>query len=53
MSDEFDPFTEQDNFADAILATEEPDAWTLSELHDSADLGSLRSAWTSTNDATF
>jgi hypothetical protein len=44
---------DQFDFADAILTAEEPDAWTLDELDHSADLGSLRSAWTSTDEPNF
>jgi hypothetical protein len=53
MREQFAPFAEPSYLADAILTSEEPDAWTLDELHDSADLGSLRSAWTSTDDPIF
>jgi hypothetical protein len=38
---------------DAILAAEEPSAWTLDELESSADLGSLRSAWAGSDDPNF
>jgi hypothetical protein len=41
---------EQYDLADAILTAEETAAWTLDELDHSADLGSLRSAWTSADD---
>ena len=41
--------------ADAILAAGEPDAafaaWTLEELDDLADLGSVRSAFAGSDDA--
>jgi len=53
MREHFDQFDDQSAFADAILTAEEPDAWTLDELHESADLGSLRSAWTSADDPIF
>jgi hypothetical protein len=42
--------SEQFDMADAILTAEEAAAWTLDELDHSADLGSLRSAWTSADD---
>jgi hypothetical protein len=41
MKQNTDPYDQ----VDAILAGEEPSAWTLDELESSADLGSLRSAW--------
>jgi hypothetical protein len=44
---------DQPDLTDAILTAEEPDAWTLDELDDSADLGSLRSAWAGPDDAIF
>jgi hypothetical protein len=40
-------------FADEILTAEETAAWTLDELDHSADLGSLRTAWTSADDPIF
>jgi hypothetical protein len=46
QSDQFD-------LTDAILTADEPAAWTLDELDHSADLGSLRSAWTSADDPNF
>jgi hypothetical protein len=53
MNQQPDQFSDHFNGADAILAAEEPDAWTLDELDHSADLGSLRSAWASGNDTNF
>jgi hypothetical protein len=44
---------EQFDLADAILTAEETAAWTLDELDHSADLGSLRTAWTSADDTHF
>ena len=44
---------DQSDLADAILIAEEPAAWTLDELDFSADLGSLRSAWTSPDESNF
>lgn len=44
---------DQFDLADAILTAEEAAAWTLDELDHSADLGSLRTAWTSADDPTF
>ncbi|HYS12580.1 MAG TPA: hypothetical protein VEN28_04670 [Burkholderiaceae bacterium] len=44
---------EQSDLADAILTAEEAAAWTLDELDHSADLGSLRSAWTSADETNF
>lgn len=45
---------DQDFLADAILFGDEADApiaeWTLDELDHSADLGSIRSAWTRDDD---
>jgi hypothetical protein len=49
MKQQFDQF----DTTDAILTAEETAAWTLDELDHSADLGSLRSAWTSADDANF
>lgn len=46
MQAHLDPFADQPDFSDAILSAEEPAAWTLGELQESADLGLLRSAWT-------
>lgn len=46
MNMPFDP----DRLADALLLADDADApideWTIDELEQSADLGSLRSAWT-------
>ncbi len=53
MSELLDDFGDLPAFPDAILAADEADAWTLSELHESADLGSLRSAWTRADERTF
>jgi hypothetical protein len=53
MSRETAPNARQSDLADAILAADEADAWTLDELDHSADLGSLRSAWASTDDPSF
>lgn len=44
------PYNEPPDTVDAILAGEEPSAWTLDELESSADLGSLRSAWAGSDD---
>jgi len=41
---------DQFDLADAILTADETAAWTLDELDHSADLGSLRSAWTSADE---
>jgi hypothetical protein len=44
---------DQFDFPDAILTAEEAAAWTLDELDHSADLGSLRTAWTSADESNF
>jgi len=44
---------DQSDLPDAILTAEEAAAWTLDELDHSADLGSLRSAWTSADETNF
>jgi hypothetical protein len=53
MSEFFDDFGDLPATDDAILASDEPDAWTLSELQASADLGALRSAWSSADERIF
>lgn len=53
MSEPFDDFSDHPADSDLFLSAEEPDAWTLNELHESADLGSLRSAWTSPDERIF
>lgn len=45
-----------DPFEDDMLAADDPDflasEWTLDDLDRSADLGSVRSAWTGSDDPT-
>ena len=53
MKKQSDQFADPSNLADAILTAEETAAWTLDELDHSADLGSLRSAWSGADDTNF
>lgn len=53
MKEQFDQLAEPFNLTDAILTAEDAAAWTLDELDHSADLGSLRSAWSGADDSSF